>query len=252
MVRGRISKTARLSPVLSVGGLDPSGHAGILADARVFEQLGIPYRVAISAVTAQSKDRFFSWEPVSLPLFRAQLEAADGHISGVKIGMLADPPHLAALLHWLQRRRPSWVVWDPVIRSSTGKLLFTGNASDPNLRRLLAFSDALTPNIPEAEWLLGTKMGAPEIAAKALFEFGSKTGRIVALKGGHGKNQDFSVDWIAHAQGCLPLRARRRHGSRRGSGCTFASALLVGLLKGKSPLESARFAKKHVLKSLFD
>lgn len=171
MVRRRISKTARLAPLLAVGGLDPSGYAGVLADVRVFERLGLACRVALSAVTAQSEKKFLAWEPVPIPLFRAQLEAAGGRILGVKVGMLGTPRHLEALLEWLRRCRPRFLVWDPVLRASTGALLFRGNAEDPGIAGLLRRCNAFTPNLPEAEWFLKKRIaeGTAAEAAAELF-----------------------------------------------------------------------------------
>ncbi len=255
MVRRRISKAARLAPLLAVGGLDPSGHAGVLADVRVFGRLGLECRVALSAVTAQSETEFLAWKPVPPSLFRAQLEAAGGRILGVKVGMLGTPAHLAALLQWLRRRRPRLVVWDPVLRSSTGARLFRGKAGDPNLARLLRLCDAFTPNLPEAEWFLKTRLAGEarmEAAAKALFDGGKKPGRVVVLKGGHAADPKTAIDWVRTEKQSLALRAPRRPGSRRGSGCTFASALLAALALGRNPIAAARFAKRHVLKNLFD
>ncbi|MCC6272215.1 MAG: bifunctional hydroxymethylpyrimidine kinase/phosphomethylpyrimidine kinase [Deltaproteobacteria bacterium] len=255
MVRRRVSKTARLAPLLAVGGLDPSGHAGILADVRVFERLGLNCRVALTAVTAQSETEFFAWEPVPLSLFRAQLEAAGERVLGVKVGMLGTPRHLEVLLLWLRRRRPRFVVWDPVLRSSTGARLFRGRSGEPGLARLLRLCDAFTPNLPEAEWLLKKRIASEaqeDAAAAALFDRGGKPGHIVVLKGGHAADPKTSTDWVYTATQSRVLKARRRPGSRRGSGCTFASALLAGLALGRDPLAAARLAKRHVLKHLFD
>lgn len=255
MVRRPISKTARLAPLLAVGGLDPSGHAGVLADVRVFERLGLACRVALSAVTAQSETEFLTWKPVPLALFRAQLEAAGERVLGVKVGMLGTPRHLEVLLQWLRRHPPRFLVWDPVLRSSTGARLFRGRASASGLARLLRLCDAFTPNLPEAEWFLKKCIAGDaraETAAKALFDRGRKPGRVVVLKGGHAADPKAAIDWVRTETRSQALRARRRPGSRRGSGCTFASALLAGLALGRSPLAAARFAKRHVLKYLFD
>lgn len=254
MVRPRIPSTPRLGPVLVVGGFDPSGHAGVLTDARVFESLGIPCQVALTAITAQSEKRFLEWEPVSIPLFRAQLEAAGQRLRGVKLGMLATPAHVLALLAWLKKIHPPFVVWDPVLRSSTGALLFRGQAEHPSLRELWRRSDAVTPNWPEAEWLLGNRIhdaqGA-EAAAERLYQKGNIRRRFLVLKGGHANDAKASIDLVRHSGGLTRLRAPRRPGSRRGSGCTFAAALLAGLCQGKDPVAAARFAKREVLRRLF-
>lgn len=255
MVRRRIRKTARLAPLLAVGGLDPSGHAGLLADARVFEAFGLTYRVAVTAVTAQSETEFLSWKPVSISLFEDQLKAAGSNILGVKVGMLGTPRHLEVLIDWIQRHRPRFVVWDPVLCSSTGAQLFRGGASEPGLARLLKLSDVFTPNLPEAEWLLRSRIkDAQDIAnaTETLLQQGAKKGRIVVLKGGHSTDRKYSTDWVRSASALTPLKAPRQPGSRRGSGCIFATALLSCLSLGHSSLQAATLAKSFVRKKLFE
>lgn len=251
MVRRSISKTARLKPVLAVGGLDPSGHAGVLADLRVFADLGIPARAALTAVTAQSAQTCLAWEPVSLPLFRAQLEAAGTRLAGVKIGMLATPRHALEILRWLDRVRPRWVVWDPVLAASSGMKLFRGKARHPALLRLLARIDVFTPNLPEAEVFLDARLRTESetvSAALALFAQGKKSGRCVVVKGGHGSDPKVATDLVVTSGGIKILRAKRRPGTRRGTGCRFTSALLAALCRGQNLPTAARFAKRYVLK----
>ncbi len=254
MVRRNLSSPARLKTVLAVGGIDPSGHAGLFADARVFTDLGIPWKVAATAITAQSETKFYSWEAVPTPSFRAQLLAAGPKVFGVKIGMLATARHLEVLLDWLKKSKPRWIVWDPVLRASTGPVLFRGSPRQAKFRELLALCDVFTPNFPEAEAILGRKISGKEgmkRAATDLLGLGKKNRRLVVLKGGHSGDQKYATDLVYRLQGCTELRRGRRPGSRRGTGCTFASALLSALCVEKDGIEAVRFAKDYVLKKLF-
>lgn len=250
MVRRRVPAPA---PLLAIGGLDPSGHAGLLADVRVFEAGSRPYRVAVTAVTAQSEKRFYSSQPVAPRLFREQLQAAGTAIAGVKIGMLGDEAHLSEVLRWLDRARPELVVWDPVWRSSTGKVLLDIPPRHPKMKSLLRRCDVLTPNLPEAEWLLGRSLRhreEAEAAALDLWSQGEKPGRLVVLKGGHlaDKSQRRkSVDWLAMDGKLFAFEAERRNGDRRGSGCTFASSLLLALASGREARAAVRQAKRSTL-----
>jgi len=249
MVRRRISPSSRLKPVLAVGGIDPSGHAGLFADARVFDRLGLSWKVATTAITTQSETQFHSWQAVPLSIFRAQLMAAGTKILGVKIGMLATPRHLAVLLDWLKKTKPRWIVWDPVLRASTGPALFRGSTRDPKFQALLSLCDVFTPNLPEAEAILDRPirgLAEAKIAVRDLVPRG-KQGTVV-LKGGHAEDRKFATDLVFNGHQIRSLRARRRQGKRRGTGCTFAAALTAGLCRGQDPVAAAKFAKHYVLK----
>ncbi len=239
-------------PILAIGGLDPSGQAGLFADARVFEDLGLSYRVAATAITAQSEKKFFSWKPVDLKLFQAQLDAAGAKLGGVKIGMLGTPRHVRAVLAWLKKTRPAWVVWDPVWRSSTGGKLFRGKPSA--LLPLLAVTDVWTPNLPEAELFLGRSirnLAQARSAAVELWRMGKRKSHFVVLKGGHLPKNEGASDLLVDNSGIHELRGIRLATSKRGTGCTFGSVLLAALVSGITPLDAVGFAKTYVRTRLF-
>ncbi|HCU25392.1 MAG TPA: hypothetical protein DF383_10255 [Deltaproteobacteria bacterium] len=250
---GKMKK--QLGRLLAIGGLDPSGYAGLLADARVWERLGCPYHVAVTALTVQTETSFDRWTEVPIPLFRAQLAAAGKNIVGVKIGMLATPRHAREVLRWVKQARPKKIVWDPVHRSSTGALLLKGKSNHTAFLELLRSADALTPNIPEAEWLLGRRirnLDQMHTAALDLYALGTKPERFVVLKGGHlSAVKKKAIDLIVWENRVTAFEAARKKGTRRGSGCTFAAALLATWSLGKDPVQAAGFAKRYVLDQLW-
>lgn len=245
-------------PILAVGGLDSSGHAGLLADARVFERLGLAYRVAATAITAQSEEKIFSWQAVPPRLFRQEMEAAGASISGVKIGMLATLEHAKVVLHWLRQRPSIPLLWDPVLRSSTGGALLRARHWAKPLQQLLERTDFFTPNLPEAEWILGERIRSSaqsEAAIKKLHRLGKRPRRLVILKGGHllEKSQaPWALDQIYDGKVLWKLKARRRPMTRRGTGCSFGAALLAAFIQGKKSMDAVRFAKRYVLLRLLD
>ena len=87
--------------LVAIGGMDPTTHAGLMADARVFEHYSLPYRTITTAVTAQSNRKFLSYEAVSLKTFRDQLNSIKEGVLGVKIGMLGSTRFLTPLFAWL-------------------------------------------------------------------------------------------------------------------------------------------------------
>lgn len=242
--------------LLAVGGLDPSGSAGILADVRVWDFFGIPSRVALTAVTAQSRSHLYAWEAVSPRLFREQLRALEGPVWGVKIGMLATSTHLKTLSTYLQKNPPRLLLWDPVLAASTGGRLLRMSRPDAGFRRLLKQTDVFTPNVPEAEWLLGGKIRGLEGMEAAALQIAKllKPGAAVVLKGGHLSGKDSAgraVDVLAAAGKVRRLSQARQRGDPRGTGCHFGAALLANLALGKTLPAAARAAKAFVLKCLF-
>ncbi len=241
--------------LLAVGGLDPSTHAGVMADAKVFTHYRIPFTAAVTAVTAQSEKRFLAWRPVAPELFRQQLQAIqeDGKIFGVKIGMLATLNHAQVLLDWLKNTKPAWVLWDPVWRSSTGTPLLRTAQFHPLLQKLLKLCDIFTPNLPEAQWILHRSISNlldMEAIVRELRVKMAKQG-IVVLKGGHFGSAKQAIDLYCDDKQSLTLSARRRPRDPRGTGCSFGAALLSGLWQKKTPLQATRMAKRYVLDFLF-
>jgi len=242
---------------VAIGGLDPSGEAGILADCRVFQRYKIPYRAVATAVTAQSSKKFFGSETVSPAFFRKELQSITGGIFGVKLGMLATESHIPPLITWLKKIRPRFFLWDPVLRSSTGGKLLTRNHRGIFLNKLRKMAHILTPNIPEAEALLGFKIKnweAMETAVQKLYREGRAPRRAILLKGGHLSkrvSKNLAVDLFFDGKTLKYLKAPRQGSRARGTGCTLGSSLLANLYLGKDPLQASRSAKRFVLSSAF-
>lgn len=222
--------------VLCVGGLDPTGRAGLLADAwAVREAGGEPLAVA-TALTAQGGDRF-SRNGVPLAVFTSQLDAAlaSGPLHGVKLGMIASRAQLTRLAARVSRLGVPVVV-DPVTRSSRGEALSPLGPVD--YLGLAPRGWVLTPNGAELAWL----GKSPE----ALIALGFCA---VLVKGG-----DTATD-VLFAPGRRPLTLRSKATARsalhhRGTGCRLASALATELAAGLSLEAAARNSRRLVLEFL--
>ena len=221
--------------VLLVGGLDPTGRAGLLADAAaVLGRGGVPLAVA-SALTAQGGRRF-ALNPVAPGVFRAQLDSAlsRGAPGAVKVGMLADAAQLRELVRALAGLRVP-VVLDPVVRTSRGERL--SRLAPQDVRRLGRWGWVLTPNRDELDWLGGDAPGLLALGFAA-----------VVVKGG-----ETATD-LLHLPGAPPRRfagprlARRT--DHRGTGCRFASALAASLARGAGLPAAVRAARAEVARYL--
>jgi hydroxymethylpyrimidine/phosphomethylpyrimidine kinase len=239
--------------ILCIGGLDPSGSAGLLADAEAVRQSGGRPLAVATAWTIQTRRGVRDFHPVRTPLILAQLEALfdDEAPSAVKLGMLGRAEVALALARFLQRRlghRP--LVVDPVLRASRGGPLFRGDREA--YAALFRLSTALTPNLTEAAALLDWKTGVTwdrATMARAARELLALGPRAVLLKGGHlpGRRSD---DLLYDARGARWLEGARLDRTARGTGCRFASALATRLGQGQALMASASHAKRLVRRYL--
>ncbi|HSP20128.1 MAG TPA: hydroxymethylpyrimidine/phosphomethylpyrimidine kinase [Myxococcaceae bacterium] len=236
--------------VLLVGGLEPSGRAGLLADAEAVRARGGRPLVVAAAVTAQGTSTF-TWESGPPRLVSAQIRALRelGPIDAVKLGMLPGPGQLRAVRQALRGTRVPWVV-DPVVRASSG-----GRLSGLGRREYLELAMEgvwLTPNAPEAAWLLGLeRLETPEEARHAAELLHGLGFEAVVVKGGHLAGRSV-VDVLACKGRAVIFRSGRlsRGPEHRGSGCRFASALATELGGGARPDQAVSRARAVVRRML--
>lgn len=241
---------------LTVAGFDPSSGAGITADLKVFAAHRLFGVSAITALTVQSTQGVRRVEPVAGSLLRETLHCLkdDLEIAGIKIGMPGSAEAVAALAAFLAeagvpRER---IVLDPVLRSSSGRVLLEEDGLRLLREELLPLVGWITPNLAE----LAVLTGLPELkrreevaaAAKELAQLAAKSGHPslhVIVTGGHldspddflrtpaGEEHWFPGEWVETA-------------ATHGTGCAFSSALLSRLLLGDSPAEAVAAAKEYV------
>lgn len=218
--------------VLVVGGVDPSGGAGISADARVLQAHGVHALPVVVALTVQNRFGMRQLDAVPAEHWRPALAAAiqDGPLHAVKTGLLADGAQAQALAEDLQRLLPDVpLVVDPVLSATAG-----GYRAGAGLARALRAHLAprcalLTPNAPELEALLAGD------GIEALLEAGCGA---VLCKGGHDAG-DTVTDRLVSAAGTHEfVHARQPVGPVHGTGCALASAIAARLAHGAPLLEA--------------
>jgi hydroxymethylpyrimidine kinase/phosphomethylpyrimidine kinase/thiamine-phosphate diphosphorylase len=240
-----------------IAGSDSSGAAGLQADLRTLQALGVHGACVVTAVTAQSLDGFVAAEPVRPEMVAAQIKAIKcmGRPAAVKIGMLGNGRVVRAVAEAL-RDVDAPIILDPVIASTSGGALIDGDGVAALCRELLPRAALITPNAPEAALLTGAHAydhpydhpydhQGIALAASRLKEMGA---RAVLIKGGHLPSspdrevQDFFYDF-AEDGGALTLASSRQPGAARGTGCTLASAI-AAFLAGGDPLADAVVAAR--------
>jgi hydroxymethylpyrimidine/phosphomethylpyrimidine kinase len=237
--------------VLVVAALDPSGGAGLLADADAIRAAGARPLLCAAAFTVQTTRAARGFYPVPGDAVRDQVVALaeEERIDAVKLGMLGTP-EVAGVLGALAASGPlakvPWVV-DPVLRASSGAELIEGGAGgyEPLLRR----GAVLTPNLAEAGALLGrippTTQEEMREAALALLALGAGA---VLLKGGHLEDAawDLLVGGGVGVGGERGFAGERIPGDRRGTGCRLASFLAGRLAAGETLEHAVGQAKEAV------
>ena len=234
---------------LTIAGSDSSGGAGIQADLKSFAALGVYGASVITALTAQNTKGVTGIHQVPAEFVTAQIDAvfSDLAVGAVKIGMVAHPPVIDAIVAGLKRWSPKHVVLDPVMVATSGDRLLAAEAVDALRTKLVPLASVITPNLPEAADLLGEEVAKGEAAVeqqgRRLLALGCKT---VLIKGGHGTGAE-STDYLIDSSGVTALAAPRvATKNTHGTGCSLSSAIAAGLAKGEDMASAVRHAKAWV------
>lgn len=223
--------------MLVIAGHDPTGGAGIIADAQAISAMGAHPVTVVSALTEQDTRRVSGFEVVDAELVLRQIETLtkDINFAAVKVGMLASNSLVQAVAPVLRNLQIP-IVFDPVLASGAGDSLADDGLVDVICESLLPYVEIVTPNIPELFCLTGldNKQTSEQFdaAARCLLKTGVKH---VLLTGTHAKSVDV-------CNRLYPLNKSyvwpRLEGEFHGSGCTLSSAISALLANG-APLETA-------------
>jgi len=233
---------------LTIAGTDPSGGAGIQADLKTFQELEVYGMSVITAVVSQNTMGVKMYLDMPLELIESQIDAVFEDIPphAVKTGMLSRTPVIELVAAKLKQYRVQHYVMDPVMVAKSGDPLVAEDARRKLAEVLLPLCEVVTPNLPEAEVLLGREirdLPAMRDAAKRLVEeYGVK---VAVVKGGHldGEARDVIYDGSVMEELAAP-KVKTPH--THGTGCTFSAAITAQLAKGASVFESVALAKEFI------
>ena len=235
--------------VLICAGSDSGGGAGIQADIKTVTALGGYAATAVTALTAQNTLGVQDVMGVPPAFIRLQIRMVleDLGADAIKTGMLADVATIEAVCDALAEYGASTpLVADPVMVAKGGHRLLAADAVATLAKRLLPMAALITPNLPEAEALVGfpvTDVPAMHRAADALLRMGV---RAVLVKGGH-LDGDVLTDVLATAEGLDVFESPRiASTSTHGTGCTLASAIACGLAPGMTMRDAVLRARAYV------
>jgi hydroxymethylpyrimidine/phosphomethylpyrimidine kinase len=238
----------KLQVALTIAGSDSGGGAGIQADLKTFAALGVHGTSAITAITAQNT--LGVTEIMELPpaLVGAQIEAVmlDIGARAAKTGMLSNAQIIevvaVAIVHYDIRN----LVVDPVMVAKGGARLLRDDAVEALRTRLLPLAAVVTPNLPEAEVLLGRAIRTLDERRQAARDLVSLGPRAAVVKGGHADDA-LSIDHYFDGTELVELQSPRiATANTHGSGCVFSAAIAAELAKGSDSLAAVHQAKEFI------
>jgi hydroxymethylpyrimidine/phosphomethylpyrimidine kinase len=246
----------KIPVALTIAGSDSGGGAGIQADLKTFAAFGVHGTSAITAVTAQNTVTVTEIHEVPIRVIRAQIDAVveDIGVQAAKTGMLASAAIIEAVSVAIREHGIRNLVVDPVMVAKGGARLLHNNAIASLYRYLLPLAVVLTPNIPEAEVLLGRVLVTLDDRRQAARDLVALGPRAAVVKGGHAgthADETEAIDVYWDGRDMVELAGRRINTKNtHGSGCVFSAAIAAGLAKGQEPLAAVRAAKAFIERSI--
>jgi hydroxymethylpyrimidine/phosphomethylpyrimidine kinase len=255
MEKNDISRTDRRSVprALTIAGSDSGGCAGVQADLKTFGALGVHGMSVITAVTAQNTREVLAARGLPLRFIELQMEAVltDIGVDAAKTGMLFSSRIVRAVAAKIREFAVANLVVDPVMVATSGARLIRDDAVAELRRSLLPLATVVTPNLREAEVLLGRELVTDEDIERAAAEIRGWGPAAVIIKGGHRVDPARAVDFYDDGRTVERLDALRIPTPHtHGSGCTFAAAITAFLARGLDPLVAARNAKAYVTEAI--
>lgn len=242
-----------LPPVLSIAGSDSSGGAGIQADLKTMAFHGVYAMTAITALTAQNTQGVRAILEASPEFLGAELDTIFEDIPplAVKVGMVSSAPLIKCIADHLRKYQAKNIVVDPVMVATSGARLLHEDAMTSLQTALFPLACLLTPNLPEAELLIGRKLATTEEMEEAAQELAKTYGVPVLLKGGHLETK--AADVLADGTKVRwYLGERIANPNTHGTGCTLSSAIAANLALGRDLEEAIAKAKAYVTGALTD
>ncbi len=234
----RQNRCVAIPIALTIAGSDSSAGAGIQADLKTFNSLGVYGVSAVTCVVAEIPGKVSRLEPVSVEMVREQISVLAKHfpIAAIKTGLLCSAAIISAVTKSIDDLRR--------------RVLLESDAIEAYQRELFPMATLITPNLDEAAQLLGGKIHDLEAMKRAGKELERKLKTAILLKGGHLRG-DEAVDFLFANGKVVEFAAPFvRDVATHGTGCTYSAAITAGLAAGMPLPDSIARAKKFVTASI--
>lgn len=242
-----------MKKALTIAGSDSGGGAGIQADLKTFTAFGVYGTSAITAITAQNTigvQGIFEL-PVDIIIEQIKSIMSDMGTDAAKTGMLSSPEIVNAVAESIVKFNIPNIVVDPVMVAKSGEALLSENARTVVKENLLPLATVITPNLFEAEAILGQSIKTVDDMKSAAIDLKKIGCNWVVVKGGHLTGGKEAIDVVYngsnfHLLSSPFIQTQNTH----GTGCTFSSAIASGLAQGHDPLSSIKKAKEYITKAI--
>jgi hydroxymethylpyrimidine/phosphomethylpyrimidine kinase len=252
-----MKKRNPLPIALSIAGSDSGGGAGVQADLKTFTALDCHSTTAITCITAQNPRGVTGIQPISAKMVRKQIDAVFAELrpGAVKTGMLYSAEIIETVARFFHNpqsaiRNPQLVV-DPVMVATSGAVLLKPSAVRALKTRLLPLATLVTPNLDEAEILVGRRLRTLDDLLFAASQIQADFGCAALVKGGHLELGDDAVDVLFDGKAFTVLKARRVRGvSTHGTGCTYSAAITALLARGETLARAVLLSKRFITRAI--
>ena len=233
---------------LTIADSDSSGGAGIQADLKTFQAHGVFGMSAVTAVTVQNTQKVYDIQEMSPRIVHDQITCLfeDINIDVVKIGMVSSIELIQAIATALKAVNLPPVVLDPVMVSKSGYRLLNQDAQDALVDHPFPLSAVITPNIYEAEALIGKKITTIDDMKSAASDILKLNVKKVVVKGGHLREAR-ATDVLYDGKEYKELQGHWvKTKNTHGTGCTFSSAIAANIARGKTFFDAVSLAKEYI------
>ncbi len=244
----------RPAVALSIAGSDCSAGAGIQADLKTFQHFGVHGLTAVTCVVSETANVVRAVHPVPVDIVAEQVSLLldSFPVAAVKTGMLFSAAHVRAAADILTAHPDLALVIDPVMVASTGDPLLETEALAAYCDYLLPLARVITPNLPEAEVLLGRKIPGESALEAAARELADRFGTAVLLKGGHLPGHTCLDLLLENGEAFYFSEERIAVAGSHGTGCTFSAAITAALARGNTLPGAVETAKNFLGAALRD
>lgn len=241
--------------VCTIAGSDSGGGAGIQADLKTFQERDVFGTSVIIALTAQNTLGVHGVYPVPMDGVLAQLDAlfADFDLKAIKTGMLLNSDYIITIADYLKRNSKAALIVDPVMVAKGGAALMENAATQAMIDYMLSISTLVTPNIPEAETILGRAIETEDDMIQAAKDIQALGAKNVLVKGGHSLNIEEARDflWTDAQEGTWFSSKRYPTKNTHGTGCTYSACITAEIAKGKTLADAIFTAKEFITSAIY-
>jgi hydroxymethylpyrimidine/phosphomethylpyrimidine kinase len=241
--------------VMTIAGSDSGGGAGIQADIKTISALGCYATSVITAVTVQNTLGVTAVHPVPADIIEKQIDAvlSDIGTDAIKIGMLYSAETIKAVKKGLDKYKDLFTVLDTVMIAASGDRLIEDSAVDALIKELFPIAALITPNLKEAEVILGERITSRDDMVRATEKLLKLASNAVLLKGGHLEGDKVCDVYMDKSGINTVIYENKKIPSNNihGTGCTLSSAIAAFLARGYDVTGAVKNAQKFTYDAIY-